>query len=168
MRNITFKYIKDRKVTNKFMRGDDKDVNISWFLSKEFLLRQHIEGYSASDDKYDQVYIALVEKIWNWKYRVGHRTRDIWFDMSKKLVEKLSNILERYNFYYWPNQMVVYIWSSLKILLEKNGYIDYEWPIRVYWKFWSINTTKTNIGKIWKADILDKEGNTLETVESNN
>ncbi|MCH2189246.1 hypothetical protein MK079_05475 [Candidatus Gracilibacteria bacterium] len=63
------------------------------------------------------------------------------------------------------NRPKIYLGSSLKLLLQENGYPNYEGPIKVYGVFGIHPTTKTHIAKIWKADILDKNRNVVETIE---
>lgn len=60
----------------------------------------------------------------------------------------------------------IFIWDTLKLLLEKSGYIDYEWNIRIYWKFDWLPVAKTNIWQIWKADILDEKWNIIDSFEN--
>lgn len=80
---------------------------------------------------------------------------DKWDKMYTKLVD-----------IYAPDKKPrIYIWSSLKLLLEKNWYINYEGPIKIYWMFWTRPTTKTHIAEIWKADLLDEEGKIICTFE---
>ena len=83
---------------------------------------------------------------------------DKWDKMYTKMVDFIDP----------ENMPKIYIWSSLKIILESNWYFNYEWPIRIYWVFWIRPTTKTHIGQISKADILDKEWNVLKTIENIN
>ena len=165
MRKIDFNYIKWWKLSGNFKELYHKQVSMKWILSRKCLENYHIDEYNPGNDKYDQVYIWMVEKECNEKYIIYYRGKDIRFTTSKKFVEKYKNLLYKFNFGFFPNQIIIYIWSSLKILLEKKLYKNYEWPVRIYWEFWWINTTKTNIGKIRKVEILDDKDSILDTIE---
>ena len=134
-----------------------KEVSLKWLICKDSLYTYQLEEYSSKDDKYDVIYSWMVEQRYNARYIMYRRWTNIRFTVSKKHIDRFMNILEKFDYSYSPDQIIVYLWSSLKLLLEENWYHDYEWPIKVYWTFWSINTTKTNIWRIWKADILDSE-----------
>lgn len=81
---------------------------------------------------------------------------DKWDDMYIKMVDIKDS----------KNNPKVYIGSSLKILLEKNWYKNYEWPVRIYGFFWIRPTTKTHVAKIRKAEILDEKWKIIDTFEN--
>lgn len=82
-----------------------------------------------------------------------------WWDNWDGMYTKMVDIQDP------DNNPKIYIGSSLKLLLESNGYKNYNGPIRVYGMFWTRPTTKTHIAKIHKADILDEEGNVIQSFE---
>ena len=146
-------------------------ICIKWFLSKKSLSSLQIDSYNFFWVKNwikDYIYIWLTEKEYEDKYIFRYRDLPliINFKLKKKFGEKCKNILDKLNFNCFDSQRVIFIWDSLKELLERGWYKNYEWIIKIYWEFWWILTTKRNIWKIWKADILDDDGNVIESLEN--
>lgn len=122
--------------------------------------------------------------IWDWKMsnkfeELYHKPVCIAGRLDNSLLT--ADVIEEYNLFWdwdkWDklytmmvdikapeNNPKIYMGSSLKLLLEKNWYKNYNWPIRVYGVFWIRPTTKTHIAQINKADILDEQGNVLKTI----
>jgi hypothetical protein len=166
MLNLTFDELK--KYDNlDFIRLKNKEISIKWYITKKCLNNSQMEDYLRFPPLkwFDDVYTWMVEKECTWKYKFYYRWKDISFIVSRKFFEKYVYTLERFNYWYRNIDWIIFIWDSLKFLLEENGYIDYEWRIKIYWVFRSINTTKKNIWKIWKAEILDENDNVLDVVE---
>lgn len=129
-----------KEITLDYIRDWKVSNKFDEIYHKQVSIVWKLDKSVLTQDDIEQ-YIYFKEEDYDWKY--------IW----------LVNIENKENY---PR---IYVWSSLKKLLEKNGYFDYESYIRVFWEFWSIPTTKSNIWKIWKADILDEEWNIIKTVE---
>lgn len=134
MKKIEFNYLKDRKVTNKFKELYHNQVNIVWRLDKKFIREDDVELI------FDREQSGAIEKYDMYYISLVHK------DEPEKFLS-------------------IYIWWSLRSLLKKWSYKwDYDGIIRVYWEFWLINTTRTNIWKIWRVDILDNEENVIESI----
>ena len=120
---------------------------------KEITL-EYIYDWSMTD-KFDELYHKPVCIKWNLKYwlltesdihEYSSFDGDIWDEPYAKLIDIDDP----------DNNPKIYVCSSLKILLEYNGFHKYEWPIKIYWVFWIRPTTRTHIAQIWKADILNE------------
>lgn len=156
-------------------------VVMVWFLSKECLTPDELEWVSY-DREYESIYAWITEKKFKNRFVLKAKLRDISFLVSRNFLIKYYTRLSNTNYgslksdlYHqrwlgWilsPSQEVIYISDSLKFLLEDNGYIDYEWRIRIYGIYWGINNElrRKHIWKIYKADILDNDGNIVKTIE---
>lgn len=164
-----------------------KEIVISWFLSTKCLSKEDRETYefffnkNIKQRKFESIFAWISKDRYEEKYILKARLRSISFIVSKSFFEKYFPILSNKNmgsissddynkrwlwWTWWPSQKIVYIWDSLKILLSKTWYHDYEGWIKIYWVYWSIESDRRsrNIWKIFKADILDEEGNILKTI----
>ena len=180
MQEIDFEKIvwMNYKVSNLFTWTP---VVIVWFLSRDCLPLYEVE-WLKYDRKYESIYACITEEKFKNSFILKAKLREISFKVSGKFLEKyypslsntnygsLTSDLHHQRWLWWmfhPLQKVIYVSDSLKFLLEDNGYIDYEWKIRVYGIYWSIlsELRRKHIWKIHKADILDNDGNVIKTIE---
>jgi len=83
---------------------------------------------------------------------------EVWYAY---LIKPNNNEIKSY-LWYTP----ILLWTSLKNLLEENGYLGYEWNIRLYWIFWLVkNWWRYNIWEISKVEILDRNLNVIDVLE---
>lgn len=172
---------------NKSLIG--KEIAISWFLSTKCLSKEDRATYkfffnkNVKQRKFESIFAWISKDQYEEKYILKAKLRSISFIVSKSFFEKYFPILSNKNmgsissddynrrwlwWVWYPSQKIIYVWDSLSFLLESNWYHDYEWWIKIYWIYWSIqnDVRRRNIWKIYKADILDEKGNIIETIEN--
>jgi len=145
MKEVEFNYLKDWKVSRKFKELYHKPIMMTWVFDKSrFTISDtcDLERRSRRDD----------EKGWGKNETI------------KRYDKYFTSLVHPEN----PDRFLhIYIWWSIIQLLNDLWYDEsFNGIIRVYWEFWSINTTKTNIWKIWKIDILDDDNNIVQSTSS--